>query len=303
MNIEKSNILITGGTGQVARALSKVFGANSMALGREVFDLSQPQSLEKKLDELRPGLIVNSAAYTQVDKAESESETAYLVNAESPKVMADWCAKNGAVLIHYSTDYVYPGDGEKPWHEDDRIAPLSVYGKSKAKGDEYIVESQCQYLIFRTSWVYDSSGKNFLNTILRIAQEKDTLKIVSDQIGAPTFAADIADLTLKIYTAAIRSERFPSGIYHLCNEGVTSWYEFAKTILAEAQKMNLRLKVKEVLPIASEEYPTPAKRPKNSRLAMTKLRNTFNMVMPSWQDALKRCLKEKLKPRFTEGLQ
>ena len=293
MKHEKIKILIIGGTGQVARALGSVFGANAIISGRRDFDLSKPELLEKKLDELKPTLVLNAAAYTQVDKAESESDLAFLVNAEAPKVIADWCAKNQAILIHYSTDYVYPGNGSKPWREDDVIGPLNVYGASKAKGDRYISDSGCQHLIFRTSWVYDSHGKNFLNTILRLGQEKETLKIVSDQIGAPTFAGDLALATVKAYQSAIRAAKFPSGIYHLCNEGETSWYEFANTIVSGAQNLGFKLKLKEILPIPSEEYPTPAKRPKNSRLEMTKLKNTFNITMPSWQDALKRCLKEK----------
>jgi len=177
------------------------------------------------------------------------------------------------------------------------VGSLNVYGTSKAKGDKYIEDSKCNYLIFRTSWIYASHGKNFLNTILRLAQEKEMLKVVNDQIGAPTFAGDIGAATFKIYQAAIQAKSFPSGIYHLCNEGVASWFEFATAILAEAESLGFKLKLKEILPISSEEYPTSAVRPKNSRLEMTKLKNTFNMEMPSWQNALKRCLKEKLKER------
>jgi dTDP-4-dehydrorhamnose reductase len=280
-------ILILGANGQVGKALAETLGNHATALNRNSADLSQPSSLLPLMDCLRPQLVFNAAAYTQVDLAEKEPELAFRVNAESPGILADWCARNGSIFVHYSTDYVFPGTGRMPWKEDDPVEPLNEYGRTKLEGEKRVQKAGGKYLIFRTSWVYDATGKNFVNTMLRLGQEREHLKVVSDQIGAPTYAPDLAKASL----SAAQSD-FQSGIYHLCNRGETHWHEFAETIFALAKEIGIPLKVNRLEAIPSSAYPTTARRPLNSRLNTEKARVELGIEMPDWKDGLRRCMEQ-----------
>ncbi len=293
--MNETKILVIGGRGQVGSALSTILADRATTLNTQQLDLSKPDLVIDTLNNFKPKIIVNAAAYTQVDKAESERDLAMAINSESPKNMAKWSVQNDAVLIHYSTDYVYPGVGEKPYHESDTTNPVNFYGQSKLAGDQNILHSGCKHIILRTSWVYNAAGKNFLNTILRLAREKESLTIVEDQVGAPTYARHLAEATIKILSTLESREsptKFPSGVYHLCNSGFTNWYEFAKEIVHSASRFE-KLKCQTISPIPSEKYPTPAKRPKNSRMAQGKVKEVFAIEMPEWKTGLENCLKEK----------
>jgi dTDP-4-dehydrorhamnose reductase len=285
-------IVLLGSSGQLGQAVQKLFASSAFPIGWQLIalertkaDLSKPESLLPVLNQLKPDAIINAAAYTQVDLAEKEKEICDIINAESPKVIARYCADQKIALIHFSTDYVYKGDGTKPHEETEILSPQSTYGKSKARGDEEIAKSGCDYLIFRTSWIYSQTGKNFVKTMLRLGKEKPELKVVEDQIGSPTYAPDLAEYAVTAFMKALEAKasslKFPSGVYHLANAGQTSWYEFAKAIIPGTK----------VLGIPSSEYPTPAKRPLNSRLNLEKFKNTFAISPRPWQDALRDCLK------------
>ncbi|WP_269531082.1 dTDP-4-dehydrorhamnose reductase [Chitinimonas sp. BJYL2] len=280
-------ILLTGTSGQVGfelqrslQGLGTIHAPNSAAL-----DLANADAVRDVIRALKPTLIVNPAAYTAVDKAESEADLAHAINARAPAVMAEEARRLGIPLVHYSTDYVYSGEGEQPWREDDPLAPANVYGASKLAGEEAIRASGCDHLILRTSWVYGVRGKNFLLTMLKLGREREALNIVADQIGAPTWSRTIAELSAHI-VASRPDWAGVSGAYHLVNSGTTSWHGFAEAIFALAAARGD--KVPGTLgAIATEAYPTPAKRPKNSRLSLDKLRETFGLVPPDWHDALK----------------
>ncbi|MFC4160979.1 dTDP-4-dehydrorhamnose reductase [Chitinimonas lacunae] len=281
-------ILLTGRNGQVGWELQR----SLQGLGRVVapdsrsLDLADPDALRATIAEVRPSLIINPAAYTAVDLAEQEVERAYAINGIAPGVLAEQAKRLGIPLIHYSTDYVYSGEGDTPWHEHDPVAPQNVYGASKLAGEEAIRAIGCDHLILRTSWVYAARGKNFLLTMRRLGRERESLNIVADQVGAPTWARTIADLTTHI--VAVRPDwHGVSGVYHLVNGGNTSWFGFAEAIFRLAAAAGD--KVPNVAPIASEAYPTPAKRPKNSRLALNKLQETFGLTPPHWEEALALC--------------
>lgn len=290
--------LILGASGQIGSALLSLLGNRGVGLTRKEADLSHlVGSAEDGFDSLlatySPSSVINAAAYTQVDRAETEEELAHQMNAEVPTRLAQACAKRGIPLVHFSTDYVFSGEGEKPWSESDLTGPLNAYGRTKLAGEKGIQGAGGKYLIFRTSWVYDGQGKNFLNTILRLAHEKETLKIVSDQKGAPSYALHLARATL---TALERAEEiakvksFPSGLYHFCNFGTTSWFEFAQEICRLAREKGESLLVKKIEPILTVAYPTPAQRPLNSRLDMTRLKTTFDILMPHWEEGLRECM-------------
>jgi dTDP-4-dehydrorhamnose reductase len=250
-----------------------------------------PPPCRSKLDEVRPDVIVNAAAYTAVDKAESEPELAHAVNAVAPALLAQEAARRGALLIHYSTDYVYDGAKAAPYVESDKTNPLGAYGRSKLAGEEGIRASGCDHLIFRTSWVYAARGANFLRTILRLAAEREELRIVMDQIGAPTWARLIAEATalaLRQALAERRHGRFESGLFHLACAGETSWHGFASAIVAGRSG----LRVKTVTPITTADYPLPAPRPANSRLDTSAFRARFGLALPDWRDCLPLCLEE-----------
>ncbi|MGY8637589.1 dTDP-4-dehydrorhamnose reductase [Bradyrhizobium sp. 14AA] len=287
-------ILLTGAGGQVGGALLRLLQdrANIVAPTREAFDLSQPAGLAEKLDSIAPDLIINPAAYTAVDRAEDEREAAFRVNAESPGVIAQWAARRRVPLVHFSTDYVFDGSGDRPWREDSAPRPLSVYGESKLAGDQAIAGAGGPHLIARTSWVYAATGANFLKTIVRLAGEREELRIVADQIGAPTTADAIARAMIAMLqpagedVAAMFGRR--GGLVNLVCAGETSWHGFATAIVSGLKSRGSAFAVKQIVPIASSEFPVKAKRPSNSRLDLSRLRERFDIVMPTWQEALDR---------------
>lgn len=248
---------------------------------------------------IAPQIIVNAAAYTAVDKAESEPGPARILNAEAPAVLAQEARKLGAWLVHYSTDYVFDGTNNHPYVETDTTAPLNVYGETKLIGEQNIRASGCAHLIFRTSWVYAAYGNNFIKTILHLARQRDKLAIVSDQIGSPTGAELIADVTAHALQA-LRHQPEISGLYHLTARGYTSWYEFAKLILQHAEHTTLPFKARasDLEPITSNNYPSPAKRPLNSRLNTDKLERTLGLQLPDWQSGASRTIREITKPPY-----
>jgi dTDP-4-dehydrorhamnose reductase len=292
-------ILVTGANGQVGWELSRSLLplGEVIALDRTQADLSKPESLVPIVRTLKPQIIVNAAAYTAVDRAESEEELATLVNARSVEVLAEESHRLGALLIHYSTDYVFDGSKASPYSEDDTVNPLNAYGRSKLMGEQAIRNIGGDWLIFRTSWVYAERGKNFVKTILRLAAEREELKIVGDQTGSPTSAPFIADATSHILRLAIeerRSTRFNSGIFHLTSSGFTTWHGLATAIVATYRKLAWEdsLKVKEIHSIQTSDYPVAAKRPMNSRMSLTRIQERFDLYLPEWEQCLSVCLRE-----------
>lgn len=285
-------VLITGVGGQVGGALLKPLAAlgSVIAPGRNEFDLGRPDQLPAELKRIAPDLIVNAAAYTAVDRAEDESNIAFRVNAEAPGVIARWAASRNIPMIHFSTDYVFDGTGTRPWREEDAPQPLSVYGASKLAGDEAIRAAKGVHLIVRTSWVYAAKGTNFLRSILRLAKERQELRIVADQFGAPTSARLIADAVARIIGlgGSDLAERFTSanGVVNIAASGETSWRGFAVAIVEGLKARGVELAAERIVPIASNEYPTKAKRPANSRFDMTRLMQTFGILTPRWDRAL-----------------
>ncbi|EED39370.1 dTDP-4-dehydrorhamnose reductase [Stenotrophomonas sp. SKA14] len=293
-------VLVFGGNGQVGQELLRSLAPLGVVVATtrsgqlpdgspcEVADFAQPDSLTALLDRLQPTVVVNAAAYTAVDRAEQEVEAAFAANVQAPGVIARWCAAHDVPLVHYSTDYVFDGQGSAPYREDEPTAPLGVYGTSKRDGEDAVREAGGRHLIFRTAWVYASHGANFLRTMLRVGAERDALRVVADQIGTPTPAALIADVTVK----ALQHPGQLSGTWHLTASGQTSWHGFAEAIFAEALASGVLAKVPTVEAIASSEYPTPAKRPAWSVLDNRKLQRDFGIVLPVWQDGLKRVMAE-----------
>ena len=258
-------------------------------------DLTDRAGLIKTLRTVRPDVIVNAAAYTAVDKAESEPQVAHAVNALAPAVMAEEAQITGALLVHYSTDYVFDGSGNKPWMESDATEPLSVYGQSKLDGEK-MIQSACErHLIFRTSWVYSARGGNFAKTMLRLAQERDRLTIIDDQFGAPTGADLLADVTSHAVRHLLQHTE-GAGLYHLAAAGETTWYGYAKYVLEQAQQIASELKIvaNEVCAVSSSAFETAAKRPLNSRLNTFKIQNHFGLSLPHWKQGVKRMLQEVL---------
>lgn len=288
-----SRIAVLGANGQIGSALVAQLGERAIPLTRPQADLANPDSLAAVLDALQPDAVINAAAYTAVDKAESEPDAAFAANADSPAALARWCAAHDVPFVHYSTDYVFDGSGEAPWSEADHTHPQNTYGESKRAGENAVIADGGKYLIFRTSWVYDAAGKNFFNTMLRLGAERESLSVVADQHGAPSYAPHLAEYTLKALEEAADMSAFPSGVYHLVNAGVTSWHGFAAAIFAGAQKQGAALQIKTVEPIASSAYPTPAKRPLNSRLDCSLLRQVFGLELPAWEQGLAQALEQK----------
>lgn len=283
-------ILLTGVTGQVGGALLAPLSGSGTVLvpARSELDLAKPHAIAMFLDDCKPDLIVNPAAYTAVDRAEDEPELAFRVNAEAPREMARWAAGHDVPLIHFSTDYVFDGTGVSAWSEDDATTPLSVYGKSKLAGEMFVRAAGGPSLIVRTSWVYASQGRNFMLTVARLAAEQKELRIVCDQIGAPTSARTIAGAVTKLLSS-LPSLRDGVGKCETVNVsclGETSWFGFAEAIVEGLRKRNMEVRAARVIPIKSEEYPTRAARPRNSRLDSTKAREMFSIRMPTWQEAL-----------------
>ncbi|MGM0768002.1 MAG: dTDP-4-dehydrorhamnose reductase [Pseudomonadota bacterium] len=290
------NILLLGKTGQVGFELHRTLaplGAIT-APDRQELDLMNPQAVADYLDQHHPDLIVNAAAWTAVDAAEEHTEAAQRLNAGLPEQLAKYSAEQGAFLVHYSSDYVYPGSGTEPWQETGATGPLSTYGQTKLEGDQAIQGCGAEHLIFRTSWVYSARGDNFMKTMLRLAGSKTELNIVADQIGAPTPARLIAEIT----ALAIRSN-IPGGVYHLAPRGETSWQCFAQEIFRQAQQAGEQLSMgpENAHPIPTSDYPTPAKRPLNSRMDLSKLENALNIQLPDWQSQLALTLGEYLEQK------
>lgn len=293
-------ILLLGANGQVGHELRRSLAPLGEIIattrsGRleegspcEIADLDKPESLDGLVERIAPDWLVNAAAYTAVDRAESEIDAAFRANAESPGVLAAACARRGAKLVHYSTDYIFPGNGTRPYREDDATSPLGVYGASKLAGEEAIRVADGPHLIFRTAWVYASHGHNFLHTMLRLGVEREELRVVADQFGTPTPAALIADVTAQVMASSPQA----TGVFHLTAQGQASWQEFAAAIFAGAHRRGLIARAPRVLPIATTDYPTPAKRPAFSCLDTSCLRNDLAIVLPTWEQGLDRVLDE-----------
>ena len=256
-------------------------------------DFTNLQGIAQTIRAVAPDIIVNAAAHTAVDKAESEPEFCRTLNALAPGVLALEAKRSGAWLVHYSTDYVFDGSGDQPWLETDPTGPLNVYGKTKLEGEEAIRATGCQHLIFRTSWVYAARGANFAKTMLKLAQERDSLKVINDQIGAPTSADLLADVTAHAICTALKRPQL-GGLYHLVAGGQTSWHSYASFVIDFARQAGLNIKVapEAIQPVPTSAFPTAATRPKNSRLDTSKLQNTFGLHLPPWQSGVTRMLTE-----------
>lgn len=293
-------ILLLGKNGQVGWELQRSLAplGELVALDRQLADglcgdLSNIDGLRATLRAIRPDVVVNAAAYTAVDKAEAETELADLVNACAVGVLAQEVKALGGWLVHYSTDYVFDGHGSAPWRESDAVAPVNHYGASKLAGERLIIESGCKHLIFRTSWVYGARGNNFAKTMLRLAKERESLSIIADQIGAPTGADLIAEVSaLTLQQALLRPEL--SGLYHLAAAGEVSWHGYATLVIDFAKAQGEELRVKDINAIETSAYPTPARRPLNSRLNTGKLRDSFSLHLPDWRSGVTRMLMEVL---------
>jgi len=256
-------------------------------------DFDEPQSLAAVVRRVAPGVIVNAAAYTAVDGAEADTAGATRVNAEAPGVLARAAAASGAWLVHYSTDYVFDGSGSAPWREDSPTGPLNAYGRSKLAGEELVRKSGCRHLIFRTSWVYSARGENFAKTMLRLAGERESLSVIDDQVGAPTGAELLADVTAHALRTAAASPGL-AGTYHATAAGETSWHGYARHVVGFAERLgrSMRVSADRIQPVPSSAYPQAATRPKNSRLETVKLRDAFGLALPPWQDGVERMLAE-----------
>jgi dTDP-4-dehydrorhamnose reductase len=288
-------ILVTGVNGQVGFELLRTLQGlgRVVALDRVAMDLSDLDRIRSVIRELKPSIVINPAAYTAVDKAETDVEAATRLNVDAPRVLAEEAAQSDATLIHYSTDYVFDGSKDGPYVEDDVTNPKNVYGRTKLAGEQAIAESGCAHLILRTSWVYGRRGKNFLLTMLKLGAERPELRVVADQIGAPTWANTIATTTAHIVAQGLVAHEADwwskrSGIYHFTCVGETSWHGFAKAIFDIAMSGS----GPKVLPIPASEYPVPAERPANSRMSHSKLTETFGLRLPHWEDALRLCMAE-----------
>ena len=294
----RPRILLTGANGQVGWELRRTLSSlgEVVALDSQAMNLADAVVVRQKVREIAPAIIVNPAAYTAVDKAETEVELARAVNAIAPGLLAEEAGTLDALLVHYSTDYVFNGSGTTPWREDDACDPLNVYGATKLAGERAIQASGCRHLIFRTSWVYGARGSNFLLTMRRLMRERPELKIVADQIGAPTWCRDLAEATAQILSqlvSPLRGLRMdePWGIYHMTNSGETSWHGFAEAIQA-LDEFDETCAPAHLLPIPGSDYPTPARRPLNSRLNNDRLEQTFGLRLPDWRSALALCVNE-----------
>ncbi|WP_323633522.1 dTDP-4-dehydrorhamnose reductase [Enterobacter hormaechei] len=291
------NILLFGKTGQVGWELQRALAPLGNLIALDVHskdycgDFSNPEGIAETVRNNKPDVIVNAAAHTAVDKAESEPEFAQLLNATSVEAIAKEAAKIGAWVVHYSTDYVFPGDGETPWSETDATAPLNVYGQTKLDGEKALQDNCPNHLIFRTSWVYAGKGNNFAKTMLRLAKERKELSVINDQVGAPTGAELLADCTAHAIRIAMMKPEV-AGLYHLVASETTTWYDYAALVFEEAQKAGVELAIEKLNAVPTTAYPTPARRPHNSRLNTMKFQQNFNLVLPAWQVGVKRMLAE-----------
>ncbi|MGA9164395.1 MAG: dTDP-4-dehydrorhamnose reductase [Thiobacillus sp.] len=288
----RPRILLTGANGQVGWELRRTLSClgEVVALDSKAMNLADAAVVRQKVREIAPAIIVNPAAYTAVDKAETEVELVRAVNAIAPGILAEEARSLDALLVHYSTDYVFNGSGTTPWREDDACGPLNVYGATKLEGEHAIQASGCRHLIFRTSWVYGARGSNFLLTMRRLMRERPELKIVADQIGAPTWCRDLAEATALVLSQLSNADQtVPWGVYHMTNAGETSWHGFAEAIQA-LDEFDETCAPAHLLPIPSSDYPTPAQRPLNSRLNNDRLEQAFGLRLQDWRTALALCM-------------
>jgi dTDP-4-dehydrorhamnose reductase len=289
-------ILLFGANGQVGwelrRSLAPLGPLDARTRNDRGGDLADPDAVAALIRDLRPSVVVNAAAHTAVDRAESEPELAQLLNCAAPSAMADACKRTNALLVHYSTDYVFPGNGTSAWREADATDPQNVYGLSKRDGEDAIIASGCHHLIFRTSWVYAARGGNFAKTMLGLACERDALGVVADQVGAPTGADLIADVTAHAIMQARTDQN--SGLFHLAAAGETSWHDYARFAIAHARILGWPITVEDaaIAPVATSAYPTPAARPANSRLDTSALRARFGLTLPDWRLGVARMIDE-----------
>jgi len=288
-------ILLTGKDGQVGFALHKKLASlgEVVATNRHELDLANPDAIKAFIDKIQPDIIINPAAYTEVDKAESEESLAHQINAVAPQVLAEKASELNIPIIHFSTDYVFDGLKNEPYLETDKVNPQSVYGQTKWQGEEAVRQHK-KHIILRTSWVFGSHGQNFLKTILKLIQEKTSLNVVSDQIGTPTSSEALADVTYKLVEAIFNDPNFKDfGTYHMTIDNETNWYRYACFITDEVARLGLQtlMTSKDIKPISSDAYPTVAKRPMNSRLNTTKIKKTFMLELPHWEVEVKRILK------------
>ncbi len=292
------NILLTGKNGQVGFELQRALAplGKVYAVGSAECDLSDASALRALIQSVKPQLIVNPAAYTAVDRAESEPDKARAVNAVAPGVMGEEAQRLGAAVVHFSTDYVFDGNQPTPYKETDAVGPQSVYGQTKLDGERALAQATPHHVILRTSWVVGAHGGNFAKTMLRLAAERDELKVVADQFGAPTSAALLADVTAHLARQVQRegAKAFPFGTYHLAAGGETSWHEYAQFVIGEAVKAGQLIKATpdRVLPIPASAYPTPAKRPQNSRMDTSHIQSTFGLQLPPWQHGVSHILQQ-----------
>lgn len=293
-------VLLLGKNGQVGWELQRSLATlgEVVALDRNVDNglcgnLADIDALRTTIQRVAPDVIVNAAAYTAVDKAESDKDLALLINATAVEMIAEEVNKLGSWFVHFSTDYVFEGGGSAAWQEEDAVAPVNYYGTTKLMGEQAIAASGCKYLIFRTSWVYGARGSNFAKTMLRLAADRDELNVIADQIGAPTGADLIADISAQTLRVAL-SDPSVAGIYHLAADGFTSWHEYAQMVIDYGRSSGMTLQVQAVNPIPTSQFPTPARRPLNSRLNTEKLRETFSIHLPDWRSGVTRMLKEVL---------
>ena len=289
-------ILLTGKDGQVGFALHKKLASlgEVIATSRDTLDLSDPEAIRIFIDQTKPDIIINPAAYTQVDKAESEKLLAHQINAVAPQVLTDKASELDIPIIHFSTDYVFDGLKHEPYLETDEVNPQSVYGKTKWQGEEAVRQHK-KHIIFRTSWVFSIHGQNFLKTIMKLIQEKTSLNVLSDQIGTPTSSEALADVTYKIVKAIFNDPNFKDfGTYHITLDNETNWYRYACFITDEAKRLGLPtlMTSKDIKAVSTDTYPTLAKRPMNSRLDTTKIKKTFMLELPHWEEEAKKILKE-----------
>ena len=291
-------VLVFGKNGNLSKALVRSLSITQTpytSLGKDDLDFRSFEEIPQHLDRINPDVIINAAAFTQVDLAESNELEAFKINAEAPKWIANWCAQNNKVLIHYSTDYVFDGTKNGAWTEEDKTNPINVYGRSKLMGEQNITTSGCKYIILRTSWIFAPAGTNFFITMLKHGANKTEMNIVNDQFGNPSYAHSIADATIQVIQKAVSLDKFPSGIYNLSNSGATTWFDFAEAIFKMARTKNIDLAVQKINPITSDQYKAPAMRPKNSQLSTNKIKKYFNIEMPHWSDKLEDCFDYYLK--------